>query len=195
MKKMSKKDNVGRMSTNYPLLNSDLTLTRPLRAYRGMVYTFAVFAMLFLGGWNTPAWGGEQTFYAKITVISEPSIGGYVYIAQSAQSESAAADNKKTEDSSSPSYKNTWITSLGRMSSYTFDLYGYQSAKTGFAFKGWATSQSANSGTTTTSSSWGKDYYPFSITSTSTNSSKPTSATYYAIFAGIVNDDDNKPTA
>ncbi len=200
MKKMNTKDNAGRMSTNYPLLDSYLTLTRPLHAYRSIVYFFAVFAMLLLGERNTQAWGGEQTFYAKITVKSEPSIGGYVYIAQDAQSESVAADEAKTEDSSSPSYKNTWVSipfvgDVGKVSNHTFDLYGYQSTKTGFTFKGWSTSRSANSGTTTTKSSWGRDYYPFSITSTSTNSSKPTSATYYAIFAGIVNNADNQPTA
>ena len=62
MKKMKKIDNWGRMSTTYPLLNSDLPLTRPLRAYRNMVYTFAVFAMLLSGGWNTQAfaaWSGN----------------------------------------------------------------------------------------------------------------------------------------
>lgn len=56
MKKMNTKDNAGRMSTNYPLLDSYLTLTRPLHAYRSIVYFFAVFAMLLFGGWNTQAW-------------------------------------------------------------------------------------------------------------------------------------------
>ena len=144
--------------------------------------------MLMVGGGNV--WGGEQTFYAKIRVLSEPSIGGYVYIAQDAQAASAAEDNGKTDDSSSPSYKNTWVTmfgaNIGKESSHTFDLYGYQSAKTGFAFKGWSTSQTANSGSTNTESSWGRKYYPFSITSSSTNMNSPATATYYAIFAGVV---------
>ena len=160
---------------------------------------FTLLTLLIFGAGS--AWADEQTFYAKVTVKSEPTIGGYVYIAQSAQtSTTAAADNGKTTDSSSPSYNNKWVTvfgqNIGKDSNHSFDLYGYQDAKEGFSFKGWAASATANSGTTNTKNYLViYPYYPFSITATSTSSSNPTSATYHAIFAGIVNNTDNKPTA
>ena len=138
--------------------------------------------MVALFGVNEKAWGAERTFKATVNVISQPSVGGYVYISQGKQDNDIAQTKKLTSDASSPSYTDYAVFSRNLASSHTFNLHGYQYANTGYTFTGWSTSSTATSGSTTTSSSWGKTWYPLSITVTGTNSTNSASITYYAIF-------------
>ena len=164
MKKMTTKDNAGRMSTNYPLLDSYLTLTCPLHAYRSIVYFFAVFAMLLLGGWNTQAWAWRG---ARIKIYSEPENGGYVY----ANTSNSGSASNKTND-----YAEKSENKLGKT---TYYFYLFNAPKSGYTFKGYSTSQTANSGTTNTNQ--------FGI-ECNTSLWIYTEKTYYAIFARLTRD-------
>lgn len=80
---------------------------------------------------TTNAWAVSN---AKVTVISEPSIGGQVAI-NSSNSATDWGTNKSKQQNGGflDSYKN-------------FTFYRFASAASGYTFKGWSTSQTANSG-------------------------------------------------
>lgn len=111
--------------------------------------------ILMLGAWSVPAWG---IGYAKLQLYSSPNNGGYVYANDKNQNNIGT----KTDD---------YATS-GGVSAQT--LYRFASAKAGYTFKGWSSSEDDNSGSTSSSvkvdvGSWG-----------GTNTD-----TYYAIFARL----------
>lgn len=134
------------------------------------------------------AWGAKREFIATCTVQSIPSNAGWVYVSKDGQT---SWPRDRHNDSSSPSYTDTRVFSSNLDTEHTFDFYCYQEAvSTDYAFKGWSTSSSANSGATSTSNytSWFTNYpyYPFSITVSGTNSTNSGSATYYAIYAKYI---------
>lgn len=133
--------------------------------------------LLFLGGWNTQAWGWAG---AKVYVYSNPSNGGYVYVNTS---NSGPSSYSKTSDDASQSDK--WAT----FSSPSFDFYLFASAKSGsgYTFKGWATSDNTNTVESTTRTSYKvnkKGYVGVSYTEYK----------YYAIFARLASTTANKTT-
>lgn len=134
MKKMNTKDNAGRMSTNYPLLASYLTLTCPLHAYRSIVYFFAVFAMLLLGGWSNEIFGATLT--AKVAVGSgkgTAKVEIYNGYGQQKGSTSSSSSEVKTI-SFGMSYVN-----------WAYSKYS-ASASTGYTFEAWYTNQACTNG-------------------------------------------------
>lgn len=114
---------------------------------------------------TTNAWAVSN---AKVTVISEPSIGGQVAI----NSSNSATDwgtnkSKKQNGGFLDSYKN-------------FTFYRFASAASGYTFKGWSTSQTANSGE------------PNSEFKARGGIAGTESYTYYAIFATLQSSAHNK---
>lgn len=135
--------------TNYQRI-SNLSLTiRPFRV--------AILAVLlvFVGGWNTQAWGVGK---AKLKLYSSPSTGGYVYANTSNSNNigTLTEDDATTGTSTKPQ-----------------TLYRFASAKSGYVFKGWG-GESENSGST--SSSVSVDVGSWGGTNTDI---------YYAIFARL----------
>lgn len=150
---MSIKDNAGRMSTNYPLLDSYLTLTRPLHAYRSIVYFFAVFAMLLIvGAWSVPAWGAYNRSYraavgvgkgsgtAKVTMYWKYMVSGEQGSATSSGGvEDVTCSQSKLAKSSLVSYRCE---------------YTVESAGTGYHFDGWYSSSDCSGTAASTSSTY-----------------------------------------
>ena len=132
-------------------------------------FTLAI-TMAFLSAlMPTKVWGAER--YAKAIVISEPTNGGFVYVSKS---NSATPSYDKTNDVSENNKTILW-------GDYTFDFYRFYQENSGYVFKGWATSSTANSG----------DYdSQIGLTATSDNNVlwKPKTGTYYAIFARLAAD-------
>ncbi len=88
--------------------------------------------LLFLGGWNTQAWGG--TWYAKINAAANPSDGGYVYVGTS--SNCSASNATKSTDDGENSASKSWH------SSGDVNLWLCAKANSGYTFKGWNTDKS-----------------------------------------------------
>lgn len=140
---------------------------------------------------NENAWAKyTRTFNATCNVQSDPLEAGWVYVAQSAQS---SMTKDRHVDASSPSYTDERYFERYLDKSHTFNFYAYQEAAiSGYTFKGWATSTSVNSGSESSLTNWdgiiyrSLAFYPFSITVSGNNSTNSASATYYAIYAGIV---------
>ena len=114
---------------------------------------------------TTNAWAVSN---AKVTVISEPSIGGQVAI-NSSNSATDWGTNKSKQQNGGfwDSYKN-------------FTFYRFASAASGYTFKGWSTSQTANSGE------------PNSEFKARGGIAGTESYTYYAIFATLQSSAHNK---
>ena len=105
---------------------------------------------------NAWAWRG-----AKAIVISEPTQGGWVYVADNAPSSwSLKEDSQEKED--------TWA-----VGNKNFTFYRHYKCETNFIFKGWSEDKNANTGTTTSSCS------------ISGNLTNYNTKTYYAIFATL----------
>ncbi|MCQ2327911.1 MAG: hypothetical protein MJZ59_00985 [Paludibacteraceae bacterium] len=119
-------------------------------------------------------WGGYR--YAKIYVYSEPTTGGYVY---ANTSNSGSAGTLHSDNASNSGWK-----TIGSMD---FTFYLFAKAESGYTFKGFSSTQTSNSGDTSN---------PFSKTITAETkndiSSKPATATYYAIFARMTADVSSK---
>jgi hypothetical protein len=81
------------------------------------------------------AWRG-----AKVKVYSEPSTGGYVYVGTS-----NSAPSSYSLPSDEASQVDKWA-----VSSRSWNFYLYASAKSGYTFKGWATSSGTNDVVSTT---------------------------------------------
>ncbi|MCI6420029.1 MAG: hypothetical protein MR794_07030 [Bacteroidales bacterium] len=135
--------------TNYQRISNLLLTIRPFRV--------AILAVLlvFVGGWNTQAWGVGK---AKLKLYSSPSTGGYVYANTSNSNNigTLTEDDATTGTSTKPQ-----------------TLYRFASAKSGYVFKGWG-GESENSGST--SSSVSVDVGSWGGTNTDI---------YYAIFARL----------
>lgn len=135
--------------TNYQRISNLLLTIRPFRV--------AILAVLlvFVGGWNTQAWGLGK---AKLKLYSSPSTGGYVYANTSNSNNigTLTEDDATTGTSTKPQ-----------------TLYRFASAKSGYVFKGWG-GESENSGST--SSSVSVDVGSWGGTNTDI---------YYAIFARL----------
>jgi len=137
-------------------------------------------------------WGKSKTFYAQCKVVSEPAIGGYVADYQQKQT---SISYSLTEDETGVKSKSAGSI-FSTPSNTTIEFYAYQKANNGFTFKGWADSNTANTGSTSTGTYSRLTYYPLNITTSSENSNSPQKKTFYAIFAGIVNKDATPaPTA
>ena len=130
-------------------------------------YTLCIICT-FLCSINAYAWRG-----AKAIVKSEPANGGYVYVSSS---NSTPSVYDKTDDNSEQVDK--WSTKT-----LTFDFYRFCLSNNGYVFKGWADSNSLNSGvqdskasitTSTSDGGWVAGY--------------PKEVTYYAIFARLTAD-------
>ena len=107
---------------------------------------------------TTPAWAWRG---AKAIVISEPTQGGWVYVADNAPSSwSLKEDSQEKED--------TWA-----VGNKNFTFYRHYKCETNFIFKGWSEDKNANTGTTTSSCS------------ISGNLTNYNTKTYYAIFATL----------
>ena len=144
MKKIYKGNDCNAEGMGKPWVKSRITMACPL---------LTLVMILMLGAWSVPAWG---IGYAKLQLYSSPKNGGYVYANDKNQNNIGT----KTDD---------YATS-GGVSAQT--LYRFASAKAGYTFKGWSSSEDDNSGSTSSSvkvdvGSWG-----------GTNTD-----TYYAIFA------------
>ena len=144
--------------TNYQRI-SNLSLTiRPFRV--------AILAVLlvFVGGWNTQAWGGagDITFYASIE--ASPSTGGTV---------SLSPGTSQTQTSSYKAFSGYQQTSA------TFS-YSATVANSNYVFKGWSTSSINNSGTTDNPM-----LKTYSGTGNLKGNATYTADKYYAIFARL----------
>ena len=118
-------------------------------------YTLTLVAILIA---TTPAWAISN---AKVTVISEPSIGGQVAINSSNSATDWGTNKSKQQDGK-------WYDV-----NKNFTFYRFASAATGYTFKGWSTSQTANSGETN------------SQFTAKGGGAGTESYTYYAIFATL----------
>lgn len=113
--------------------------------------------------------------YAGVNVYSEPSKGGFVWVT-------------KTENNLPSTWEKTYDSTddyNGSISNYTFYFYRYCSVNSGYVFKGWATSPTANSSTDTEAK--------VGVATTSANNTigKRKVDTYYAIFARLAVDNNN----
>lgn len=129
---------------------------------------FTLFTLLFLlvfGGFTTEVWGWAG---AKVYVYSNPSGGGYVYVNTS---NSGPGSYSLTSDDASKS-NNLAI------SSKNWDFYLFASAKSGYTFKGWATSDNTNSVESTTRTG-------YKVNKTGYVGVSYTEYRYYAIFARL----------
>ena len=95
-----------------------------------------LFVVFGLFGVNEEAWG---KYKANVTVTSSPSTGGYVYV-DTSSSCSASNCGTNTSDNASAEGGSTLSTS----GNITF--YFCNNPKSGYVFKGWSTSETANSG-------------------------------------------------
>ncbi len=107
---------------------------------------------------TTPTWAISN---AEVTVISEPNVGGTVAINSSNSATDWGTNKSKTQEGG------FWAVNKN------FTFYRFASAASGYTFKGWSTSQTANSGETNSQftakgGGAGTEYY-----------------TYYAIFATL----------
>ena len=148
--------------TNYQRI-SNLSLTiRPFRV--------AILAVLlvFVGGWNSEAWGGT----AKLTLraVANSSKGGYVMVSDNSNATFSGTATDQSKDK-------TGDTGWHGLSSKQLTLYAYASVKPGCVFLGWAESETGTIISTNTKISYtsGNLYY-----------SQTESKTYYAIFARMV---------
>lgn len=117
-------------------------------------------AILLVAGSNA-AWGNSS---AKVTVISEPSNGGQVTV-----NSSNSAGSYGTQISSQQTTGSKWTFETKKK----FTFYRFQNTNNNYVFKGWATSNTANSGETQSS---------VTVTGSSLSSDYPETK-YYAIFA------------
>ncbi len=101
------------------------------------VITPMLFVAFGLFGVNEEAYAWRG---AKVKVYSEPSTGGYVYVGTS---NSAPSSYSLTSDEATQVDK--WA-----VSSKSWNFYLYASAKSGYTFKGWATSSGTNDVVSTT---------------------------------------------
>lgn len=118
-------------------------------------YTLTLVAILIA---TTNAWAVSN---AKVTVISEPSIGGQVAINSSNSATDWGTNKSKQQDGG---FFDT---------NKNFTFYRFASAASGYTFKGWSTSQTANSGETNSQ---------FTVRGGRAGTN---SYTYYAIFATL----------
>ena len=145
--------------TNYQRI-SNLSLTiRPFR-----VAILAVL-LLFVAGWNSEVWGWVGV---KVNAYSNPSDGGYVYVNTS---NSGPGSYSLTSDNASQ--KNDWA-----VTSKSWDFYLFASAKSGYTFKGWATSDNTNSVESTTRTG-------YKVNKKGNVGVSYTEYNYYAIFARL----------
>ena len=118
-------------------------------------YTLTIVAILIA---TTPAWAWRG---AKAVVISEPTQGGWVYVADNAPSSWSLKEHSQEKE-------DTWAV---RDKNFTF--YRHYKCETNFVFKGWSEDKNANTGTTTSSCS------------ISGNLTNYNTKNYYAIFATL----------
>ena len=142
---------------------SRITTVKPL---------LALFAFLIIGAWSSEAWGD---YYTTVYVNAEPADGGGV----SATGVSVSAGTYKSSDSNTQS---TWLRTT------VHEHQSWASANEGYTFKGWASSATDNSGSTS------NPKIDLIYAGRSNTSSPGRTTTYYAIFAGIVNNSNNKPS-
>lgn len=129
-----------------------------------------LFVAFGLFGVNEAAWG---KYKANVTVTSSPSTGGYVYVGTSSSC-SASNCGTKTSDNASAEGGGTFSTS----GNITF--YFCNNPKSGYVFKGWSTSETANSG-----EGANKNPYSKSLEATARIGGGKDHQ-YYAIFARMV---------
>ena len=148
--------------TNYQRISNLLLTIRPFRV--------AILAVLlvFVGGWNTQAWGGTATL--TLRAIANSSKGGYVMVSDNSNASFSGTATDQSKDK-------TGDTGWTGLSSKKLTLYAYASAKAGCVFLGWAESETGSivSKDTKISYTTGNLYY-----------SMTDSKTYYAIFARMV---------
>ena len=169
-----------------------------LKSINRLARLAAVAAFVVCG--SAEVWGAyTRTFEATCNVQSDPLEAGWVYVSTSAQS---SMTKDRHSDSSNDSYTDTRLIKSLLDKNHTFKFYAYQEpAIAGYEFKGWATKASVNTGSESDFTHWDGviyrtlGFYPFSITVSGTNSTNSGSANYYAIYAGILNNADNKTTA
>ena len=130
--------------------------------------------LLFVGGWNSEVWGWAG---ARVYVFSNPSNGGYVYVNTS---NSGPSSYSLTSDNASQ--KNDWA-----VTSKSWDFYLFASAKSGYTFKGWATSDNTNSVESTTRTG-------YKVNKKGNVGVSYTEYNYYAIFARLASTKTNKAT-
>lgn len=129
-----------------------------------------LFVVFGLFGVNVEAWG---KYKANVTVTSSPSTGGYVYVGTSSSC-SASNCGTKTSDNASAEGGGTFSAS----GNITF--YFCNNPKSGYVFKGWSTSETANSG-----EGANKNPYSKSLEATAKIGGGKNHQ-YYAIFARMV---------
>lgn len=118
-------------------------------------YILTIFTILMI---TTPVWAISN---AEVTVISDPSVGGSVAINSSNSATDWGTNKSKTQEGG------FWAVNKN------FTFYRFASAATGYTFKGWSTSQTANSGETN------------SQFTAQGGGAGTKSYTYYAIFATL----------
>ncbi len=133
MKKFTQVYNSKGLISRFLWLKSRITSTKPV-LYQ--VITPMLFVAFGLFGVNEEAWG---KYKANVTVTSSPSTGGYVYVGTSSSC-SASNCGTKTSDNASAEGGST----LSTNGNITF--YFCNNPKSGYVFKGWSTSETANSG-------------------------------------------------
>ena len=84
--------------------------------------------LLVLGGWNSEAWGGLVTPYAKVIANSVPNTDGYVYVGT--DSECSSSNATKTSDDATNSGNISW-------NDGDVDFWLCAKAKDGYGFSGW----------------------------------------------------------
>jgi len=133
-------------------------------------FVFTLLALVVLGVGN--AWG---KYKANVTVTSSPSTGGYVYVGTSSNC-SASSCGTKTSDNASAEGGSTFAAN----GNITF--YFCNNPKSGYVFKGWSTSNTANTGE-------GEDKNPYSKSLEATaRIGGGKNHQYYAIFARLTAD-------
>lgn len=131
-----------------------------------------LFVAFGLFGVNEEAWG---KYKANVTVTSSPGAGGYVYVGTSSNC-SASSCGTKTSDNASAEGGSTFA------SSGNITFYFCNSPQSGYVFKGWSTSSTANTGE-------GADKNPYSKSLEATaRIGGGKNHQYYAIFARLAAD-------
>ncbi len=160
------------MEARKNITNKKFKVKKDMKKFTQLFITVLTF--ITAGAWSVPAWGD---YYTTVYVNAEPSNGGGV----SATGVSTSAGTYQASDNNTQS---TWLRTT------VHEHQSWASANEGYTFKGWASSASANSGSSTSNPKIDLIYAGKSNTS-----SPGKTTTYYAIFAGIVNPTTNKPSA
>ena len=140
------------------------SLTRVINNYKGLLILCAITSTFGVEG----VWGESTTKYSKATAIASPTGAGSVYVSNSSSGpwNSPTAENSTKDTESKATHR------------YYFYASDYSSQ--GYTFKGWANSETSNSGNGSVEA-----VYEQSIETSKTDKSSAPTLTQYAIYAKI----------